>query len=118
MDANLVSGNASGSSATAANWSPAGPAAGTGNTADFTTLTLTTNAVITLDGNQTIGNVSFSSAQNLYLNPGSGGTLTMSVSSGTPTFFCHQRGYGGERGHCRHQRLAQDRLQLRAVQRH
>ncbi len=78
----------SGSWATAANWTPAGPPDGADNTADFSQQTLAANAIVTLDGNHTIGNLIFGDAGNTHnwtLAAGSGGTLTLQVSLGTPT---------------------------------
>ena len=77
-----------GSWATAANWTPAGPPDGADNTADFSQQTLAANATVTLDGSHTIGNLVFGDQGNAYnwtLAAGSGGTLTLQVSTGTPT---------------------------------
>ena len=76
-----------GSWAAGANWSPAGPASGTDVVADFGTLDLTANAVVTLDGARTIGQLRFADAapsHNWFLNTGSGGPLTLDVSAGAP----------------------------------
>ena len=86
---NLVSGNASGSWATAANWNNGVIADGADYTADFSTLDLTaTNSVVTLDGARTIGNIIFGDttpSTNWVLNTGAGGPLTLAVTAGTPT---------------------------------
>lgn len=77
-----------GSWATAANWNGGTIASGSDNTADFSTLTLNGAPTVTLDGAQTIGNMIFGDMGNAYgwtLSPGSGGSLTLAVSSGSPT---------------------------------
>lgn len=86
---NLVSGNASGSWATAANWNNGVIADGADNTADFSTLDITTtNSIVTLDGARTIGNIIFGDTTpdtNWVLNTGTAGPLTLAVTTGTPT---------------------------------
>lgn len=85
---NLISGNASGSWAAATNWQGGVVAGGANNTADFSTLDLAADSTVTLDGNQTIGNLIFGDAapgNNWNLAAGSGGALTLAVSSGQPT---------------------------------
>ena len=52
---NLVSGDASGSWTTTANWNNGVIADGAGNTANFSTLDISTNSLVTLDGARTIG---------------------------------------------------------------
>ena len=77
-----------GSWATAANWTPAALPDGSGNTADFSWQTLAASATVTLDGSHTIGNLIFGDQGNAYnwtLAAGNGGTLTLQVSTGTPT---------------------------------
>jgi len=78
-----------GSWTNAANWQGGHIAHGSDNTADFSTLSLSANATVTLDGAQTIGNLVFgdkAGAHGWTLNPGTGGALTFSVSaSPTPT---------------------------------
>jgi autotransporter-associated beta strand protein len=72
----------------AANWQSGAIATGAGFTADFSTLSLSANATVTLDGAQTIGNLVFgdqANAHNWTLNTGSGGPLTLTVPSGTPS---------------------------------
>ena len=76
-----------GSWATAANWTNNLIASGSGNTANFGTLTLTAAPTVTLDGAQTIGSLLFNDVGNTYgwtLNTGSGGPLTLAASSGAP----------------------------------
>ncbi len=81
-----------GSWATPSNWNPAGPAVGIStavNTANFDNLTLSANTTVTLDGNQSIGNLTFGdlgSTYNWIINPGSPLTSTLTLtSSATPT---------------------------------
>ena len=77
-----------GSWATSANWTNSVMASGSGNTADFSQLTLGAAPTVTLDGAQTIGSLIFGDLGNTYgwtLNTGSGGPLTLAVSSGSPT---------------------------------
>src|ERR1035437_4598304 len=85
---NLVSGDASGSWAIAANWTNSVIADGADNTADFSTLNITTNSMVTLDGARTIGNITFGDTTpdaNWMLTNGTGGPLTLAVTAGTPT---------------------------------
>jgi autotransporter-associated beta strand protein len=73
-----------GSWANPANWQGGVIANGTDNTADFSTLSLSADATVTLDGAQTIGNLIFgdqAGAHNWFLNTGTGGPLTLSVSA-------------------------------------
>ena len=72
----LTSGNASGSWNSAANWNPAGPAAGVDNTASFVQ-SITSAATVTLDADQTIGN--------LFFGVTGGSNFNWAVNSGTPT---------------------------------
>lgn len=94
------SGNLSGSWNTASNWSPSGPATGQNNIADFSQQDITANSTVTLDANQTIGGLIFgdtttSSAGDWFITPGSGNyTLTLSVSSGSPTITVNALGSG------------------------
>ncbi len=79
---------AGGSWTTAANWFNNTIANGTGITADFSRLNLSAPAVVTLDGARTIGNLRFgtpSGTNGWTLNTGTGGPLTLAVSSGSPT---------------------------------
>ena len=82
-------GAASGSWNTSTNWSPSGPANGTDNTADFSQVFFEDPSTVTLDGTFTVGNLHFGDTKGAghawYLTTGSGGPLTLSVSSGTPT---------------------------------
>ena len=77
-----------GSWTNAANWNATTIADGSGNTANFTTLNLSSDVTMTLDGPRTIGNLNFddqnSTKHNWSLNAGSGGPLTLAGS--TPTF--------------------------------
>jgi fibronectin-binding autotransporter adhesin len=77
-----------GSWANAGNWFGSLIATNTGVTADFSTLTMTANQTVTLDGARTIGNLWFddrSSTKYAWaLNTGSGGPLTLAVGSGSP----------------------------------
>lgn len=85
---NHVVGNASGSWTNAVNWTNGVIATGTDNTADFSTLDLTADSTVTLDGVRTIGNLILGDAvagNNLNINTGSAGPLTLSVSAGQPT---------------------------------
>lgn len=85
---NLVSGDASGSWAAAANWNNSVIANGADSTADFSTLELTATSTVTLDGARTIGNLSFGDTTpdaNWALTTGSGGSLTLDVTAGSPT---------------------------------
>ena len=82
---NLVNGNASGTWSTAANWNNGVIADGTDNTANFSTLNITTNSTVTLDTARNIGNLIFgdTTPDNGWTLTGS--TLTLQVSSGIPT---------------------------------
>jgi autotransporter-associated beta strand protein len=82
---NLVNGDASGPWSAAANWSGGTIADGADSAADFSTLDLTTNSIVTLDTTRTIGNLIFGDTApgNNWLLTGS--TLTLQTSSGTPT---------------------------------
>lgn len=88
---NLMSnGSASGSWSAATNWLNSVIAGGTDSTADFSTLNLTTNSTVTLDGARTIGKMIFGSTTSVLTNnwilaTGTGGPLTLAVSSGQPT---------------------------------
>lgn len=68
-----------------ANWSGSVIASGSGNTADFSTLTLASSPIVTLDGPRTIGNLVFGDVGNTFnwtLTNGTGGPLTL---AGSPT---------------------------------
>ncbi len=77
-----------GSWANSADWQGGNIASGVGFTADFSTLSLSADAMVTLDGALTIGNLIFGDLANTHnwlLNTGSGGPLTLRVSSGSPS---------------------------------
>jgi len=78
---------AGGSWGTGGNWQGGGIPSGSGYTADFSTLTLTANETVTLDGARTIGSLLFgdTAPYNWILNTGTGGTLTLSGTAGTPS---------------------------------
>lgn len=72
-----------GSWANSANWQGGIIANGTDSTADFSTLSLSADATVTLDGAQTVGTLIFgdkATAHGWTLNTGTGGALTFSVS--------------------------------------
>ena len=78
---------AGGSWPTAGNWLN-GVGNGADMTADFSTLTLTSNPTVTLDTARTIGNLIFddqsSTKHSWTLSTGNAGPLTLAVSSGSP----------------------------------
>ena len=81
--------NASGGSwATAGNWSGGSIANAADGIADFSTLSLTANRTVSLDGAKTIGTMLFddlNATKDLWtLSAGTGGPLTLNVTSGTP----------------------------------
>ena len=86
---------AGGSWTAAANWSASAMAEGTGFTADFSTLDITSARTVTLDGARTIGKLIFADAANpdsdWTLGTGSSGPLTLAVSSGSPTVTVFNR---------------------------
>jgi autotransporter-associated beta strand protein len=88
--ANLVAAkwtNAAGGSWAGSNWSGNNTVNGTDVIADFSTLNLTANATVTLDGAVTVGDLIFGDttpSHNWILNAGTGGLLTMKVGSGAP----------------------------------
>jgi fibronectin-binding autotransporter adhesin len=95
----LTVGDASGSWAVDANWSPAGPFAGTDNTADFNTKNITVDSVVTLDGDQTVGTIKFgdtttATAASWTLNAGSGGKLILATTVGAPLITVNSLGTG------------------------
>jgi autotransporter-associated beta strand protein len=68
-------------------WQGGTIAGGMDNTADFSTLDLTGHATVTLDGARTIGGLTFGDvtpSHNWTLSAGSGGTLTLDVTTGVP----------------------------------
>jgi autotransporter-associated beta strand protein len=71
-----------------ANWSGGVVATNTDSTADFSTLNLSADATVTLDGAMTVGNLVFGDTTpdfNWILNTGTGGPLTLAVTAGAPT---------------------------------
>jgi len=85
---------AGGSWATAANWQNDTIAGVAGTAANFSQLALTAPATVTLDGAQTAGDLLFGDTNNEYgwtLNTGSGGPLTLSTTSGTPTIVVNNQ---------------------------
>ena len=79
---------AGGSWNNAGNWAGGSIPNGVNAIADFSTLDLTSDTAVTLDGSKTVGSLLFGDAtpsNDWFLNPGSGGLLTLSVSSGAPT---------------------------------
>lgn len=78
---------AGGSWTTGTNWNGNAIAGGAGKTADFSTLDLTADATVTLDGARTIGNLVFgdtAASHNWSLATGTGGPLTLDVTTGLP----------------------------------
>jgi len=80
---------AGGSWAVSNNWSSGLIAGGTDALADFSTLNLSANETVTLDGATTVGTLLFddlnsTTKHNWSISTGSGGPLTLAVSSGTP----------------------------------
>jgi len=71
------------------NWSGNIIADGSGNTANFSTLSLPGNSLVSLDGARTIGNLTFDDLNSVKhtwtLNPGSGGLLTLAGTTPTIT---------------------------------
>ena len=78
---------AGGSWTVSGNWLAGGIANGQAATADLSTLDLTADAVVTLDGARTVGGLIFgdsAASNNWTLATGTGGPLTLGVPSGTP----------------------------------
>lgn len=76
-----------GSWGTSSNWASGTIASGTGNTATFG-LSFSGTNIVTLDGARTIGNITFNPVVNTgiwAIATGSGGPLTLAVTTGTPT---------------------------------
>jgi YVTN family beta-propeller protein/autotransporter-associated beta strand protein len=71
------------------NWTAGIVADGLGSTANFTTISLPADIVVTLDGARTIGNLSFddqnTAKHNWSINAGSGGGLTLAGTTPTVT---------------------------------
>ncbi|MFD0895876.1 autotransporter-associated beta strand repeat-containing protein [Luteolibacter ambystomatis] len=83
-----------GSWPTTGNWSGGTAAFGVDQTADFSTLNITANTTVTLDGPRAIGNLKFgdtTASHDWLLNAGSGGPLTLDVSTGTPLVTINNR---------------------------
>ena len=83
----LWTNSAGGSWPTGTNWQGGAAADGNAQVANFSTLNLTADAVVTLDGARTIGGLKFGDttpSHNWTLNSGSGGSLTLQVLAGTP----------------------------------
>ncbi len=77
---------ASSSWATTTNWLNGIVASGTDATADFSTLNITANATVTLDGARTVGTLKFgdtTASNDWILNTGTAGPLTLDVTTGT-----------------------------------
>ncbi|MCW1923070.1 tandem-95 repeat protein [Luteolibacter arcticus] len=71
----------------AGNWSGGTIANGAGQTADFSTLNLTADTTVALNGDRTIGHLLFDdiiASNHWLLNSGSGGALTLDILGGTP----------------------------------
>ena len=86
----LASGNASGSWGAQANWSGATLPTTTNDTVNFTTLDLTANSTVTLDGNQSVNAMNFSdsttgTAANWIINAGTPSTSTLMLGGASPT---------------------------------
>jgi fibronectin-binding autotransporter adhesin len=88
---NLVSGDASGSWTTPANWSPNG-LPGSGDTANFSTLDITVNSTVSPGGNQTNANLIFGdvTASSDWVVDASG-ILTLKSALGSPTITVTNR---------------------------
>lgn len=72
---------------TTTNWSGGVIASGANRSADFSTLNLTANATVTLNGTRTLGSLIFGDTTPSHgwtLTAGSGGPLRLEVSSGSP----------------------------------
>lgn len=86
----FAGGNGSGSWTNQANWTVGTLPTGTNDTADFTTLDLTADSTITLDGNQSINRINFGDANSgtgagWLIRPGSPGTSSLTLGGSTPT---------------------------------
>ena len=78
---------AGGSWNTGANWTDNIIPNAVGANADLSTLNLTGNAAVTIDGSKTVGQLNFGDTtpgNNWSVNTGSGGELTLAVGSGVP----------------------------------
>ena len=86
-DAPIWTNPAGGSWLVAANWFGNAVADGAGITVDFSTLNLTADTAVTLDGARTIGGLKFGDTMPNYnwtLSTGTGGPLTLQPGSGSP----------------------------------
>ncbi|HEX7261685.1 MAG TPA: tandem-95 repeat protein, partial [Luteolibacter sp.] len=90
----VMSGNGTWTNANGGTWTSAGNwnggliAGGVDKAADFSTLNLTADASVTLDGASTVGLLMFGDttpSNNWALSPGNGGSLTLAVSTGSPS---------------------------------
>ena len=78
---------AGGSWVVPANWLDTAIANGSGVPADFSTLTLSSNTVVTLDGSLTVGQLIIGDVGNAYtwtINNGTGGPLTLDAGAAAP----------------------------------
>lgn len=79
-----------GSWPTTTNWTGGTAASGTDAVADFTAVNIAADATVTLDGARTVGTIKFGDAttasNNWILNTGTGGPLTMDVTTGQAIF--------------------------------
>jgi autotransporter-associated beta strand protein len=84
-----------GSWTNASNWANATLADGTNAVANFSTLNLTAATAVTLDGARTVGHLTFADSttgsHDWTLSSGSGGPLTLALSSGSPTLAVTNR---------------------------
>ena len=86
--------NGTGSWPTTSDWNNSIVASGVNVTADFSTLNITSNKTVSLNGAQTVGNLIFGDttpSNNWTLNTGTGGPLTLALTSGTPTITVNNR---------------------------
>jgi len=95
----LAAGNASGSWTNQANWSGGTLPTTTADAANFSSLDLTADSTITLDGNQAANSLSFSdvataSAANWIVNAGSPASSTLSLGGSNPTINVPSLGSG------------------------
>ena len=78
-----------------ANWSGGIVPGASGDTADFSTLSLGSAPLVTLDGATAVGSLVFGDVGNSFgwtLAPGSGDPLTLDVLSGSPTITVNKTG--------------------------
>ncbi len=87
-DSGFWSNPAGGSWTNSANWIGNIMAEGTDSVADLSQVNLEADRIVTLDGARTLGHLVFGDAtpdHNWSLEPGTGGPLTLTVGSGSPT---------------------------------